>query len=439
MTAGRVWRGLLVLLVFALLFLDFSRNAFGIALEKTWQEWQLVGQGRVLGSIVADTRGLNKAYAGLGEVYSADGAPAELTPQFLTAETYRIEASPASFHDIRFQPYRAQAGLQAMFYSHLHALGLSSLSMLQTVVAALTSLAITVLFLLYQRAFNLRFALLFVACLLLSPYFTTMGRNLYWSPYLFFLPAIAACWMYLDRRPGAQVGALFLVAFTMFLKCASNYEYLTSVTMLACAVFVVAPYFSSQSQPRPELSKAVQVGLACVAGFILALLFHANMRGGGDVLVGLQDIYIQDIARRTFGDASQFTGETADSLRASVLDVLRIYFYEKYPGRAEMMMPGKVFLLMFGVALIGLLHKAVTRHPMFVRDSLLLLAFLSVPLSWFILAKGHSYTQTHINFVLWFIGCMPALIYVAASAITAPLLSWCQHRKQYQTLLKRDS
>jgi hypothetical protein len=421
MTPTRRRQAVLVLALFALLFLNFSMNAFGVALDKTWQQWQLVGQGRVLGGIVADARGLEKGHVQLGEVYPGDEAPAQLTPQFLTAQTYRIYADLKAFPDIVFRPYRAQSGLQGRFYSGLHSMGISSITALQTMVAILTSIAVVILFLFYVRAFNLSFALLFVACLALSPYFTTMARNLYWSPYLLFLPAIAACWIYLDRRPGVRTAGLVMVTIAMYLKCASNYEYITSVTLLACAVFIAGPYFSNPSQPRPEFGLALQVGMACVVGFSIALLLHAQMRGGGDLIVGLQDIYTQDIARRTFGDASRFTGETAESMRASVLDVLRIYFYEKYPGRSEMMMPGKVFLLLFVLALAGLVHKALTRHRNFQRDALLFLVFLSVPLSWFVLAKGHAFTQTHINFVLWFIGCMPAMIYVAASAVLAPL------------------
>jgi hypothetical protein len=410
------------LALFVLLSLNFSQNMLGVAPSHMWSGWQLVGQARVLGGIVADARSLDKQGAQLGEVYLPLSGGAQPDPQYLTGETYRILAEPVPDPRVDFYPYPTQFGLQGAFYSWVsRSFGLNTLQQLQWLPATAAAAAVVGMFLLYRRVFGLAFSLLFVACLAGSPFFVTMTRNLYWNPVLFFLPALAAGWMYLDRRPWAQTAGLLLVVLAMFLKAGSNYEYITSVTLLACAVFVAGPFFSGQPQPRPELGKAFLVGTACVVGFALALALHALARGDGSLVSGLRLIYEQDIARRTFGDAARFSGETAQSLNASVLDVLRIYLYEKYPDRRDMVMPGKVFLLLIAIALIGLAYKALTRHRLLWRDLALFVSFLAVPVSWFVFAKGHSFTQTHINFVLWYIGFMPALLFVAASGLAAPL------------------
>ena len=131
---------------------------------------------------------------------------------------------------------------------------------------------------------------------------------------------------------------------------------------------------------------------------------------------GIRTIFVEDIARRTYGDASAFSGETAESLRASPFDVLKIYLFE-YPGKRTMLVPGKAFLAMMAFTFVGVALRLALRERLARRDAWMLVVFFAVPVSWFVLAKGHSYTQTHINFVLWFIGFMPALIYVTLSTV----------------------
>lgn len=378
----------------------------------------------MVGGIVADVRSLDKHGAQLGEVYLPSMGDSVPDPQYLTAETYRILADPSDDQRVLFYPYRAQLGLQGSFYSWFsRRFGLRSLKDLQWLPAGATAMAVSVLFLLFRRIFNLSFSCLFVASLALSPFFTAMARNIYWNPVLFFLPTLSACWMYLDRRPFAQSSALFMVVLTMFLKAGSNYEFLSSVTVLASSVFLVGPFFSANGKPKPDWVRALLVAAACILGFLAALLLHADARGAGSISEGLRLIFEQDISRRTFGDSARFSGETAQSLDATVFSVLRLYFYDKYPHWREMLMPAKLFLVLIGVAIAGLVHKGLTRHAMFQRDLYLFFVFLFVPVSWFVMAKGHSFTQTHINFVLWFIGFMPALIFVAASGLLVPLTS----------------
>jgi hypothetical protein len=410
--------------LFIVLLLSFSLNLLGIAPPHIWNNWQLVGQARVVGGIVADERNLDKDGAQLGEVYLPSLGDNVPDPQYLTAETYRTWADPSHDQRVLFYPYRAQLGLQGTFYSWFsRRLGLRTLKELQWLPAGATAMAVSALFLLFRRIFNLSFSCLFVASLALSPFFTAMARNIYWNPVLFFLPTLSACWMYLDRRPFAQASALFMVALTMFLKAGSNYEFLTSVTVLASSVFLVGPFFSANGNPKPDWDRAFLVGAACILGFLAALFLHADARGAGSISEGLRLIFEQDISRRTFGDPARFSGETAQSLNVSVFSVLRLYFYDKYPHWREMLIPAKLFLVLICVAIAGLVHKGLTRHPMFQRDLYLFFVFLSVPVSWFVMAKGHSFTQTHINFVLWFIGFMPALIFVAASGLLVPLTS----------------
>jgi uncharacterized membrane protein YqaE (UPF0057 family) len=403
------------LLLWAVVFTHYQTNFAGIAPDRLFHNWQLNGQARVLGGIVADVHGLDKQGSNMGRVYHEGTGPDDLEPGQKWTPTYEIFAEYPEGSDVVFDAYPTQYGLQQIAYSWVtRHFGLTSLGQIQTVVAALSAAALAWLVLLYCRVYDPLLAAFFLLALGATPMFITMGRNLYWSPFLLLLPAILSVYLYWARGLALRIALLIAIAGAMFLKSASNYEYITSVTMLACATFLVAPFF--EGARRPRLLMALAVWGACVAGFIAALLLHADMRG--DTLVeGLQNIYIEDVARRTYGDSSSYQGETKQSLDASTLDVLKMYLYEFYPGKRLMVLPGKVFLALIGLSLIGLLHKAVRQHPHFRRDLAILVVFFSIPASWFVLAKGHSFTQTHINFVLWYFGFIPALLYVSWSTV----------------------
>ena len=356
-------------LIWIALTLNFQTNFLGIAQDVLFSTWQLNGQSRVLGRIIAEREGLDLSNAGMAYVYSPEKLnfpePDLALEQIKMQETYRFyEQGVTDPTAVIVEPYRAQyglhAGLMTVFGKN------ASLEALQSVTAGLTAVVLLLLTHAYMRAFDRRFALLFMLCLAIAPYFLTMARNLYWSPYLLLLPALLAAWFFHDKAARKRRWMwLTLIAAAVFLKSASNYEYLTTVTLLACAVFIVAPTFRGK---RPNLGTASQIFVACVVGFIAALLLHAGARG--DTLIeGLQSIWIEDIARRTYGDpALQVQTEARASLEASPFDVLRIYLYEAYPGRRTMIIPGKIFLALIALSLVGIALKGILRHPHFQRD-----------------------------------------------------------------------
>ncbi|MDP2258237.1 MAG: hypothetical protein Q8J89_00795 [Caulobacter sp.] len=387
----------------------FQLNVGGIAPGKFFETFQANGQARVMGGILADDLGMDKRGANLGKVYlepfDEDGSIGQTYTAFNHPD--RVTAG-----DLRFADYPTQYGLQQPVYGFLHAnTALDSLAALQLIPSLLTAVVLVALFRRYLVIFGPRFATLFLLGMALSPWFIAFARNLYWNPFVLLLPALAAAFLYSAEGVWKRRLLLVAVGAAVTLKCLINYEYLTCVAVLAAAVFMVGPYFDPRrTDPRPDFLMAATVMAVCVAGFVVAFLIHAGARGD-TLLEGIRSMYEQDIARRTYGDASRFTGEAAESLRATPLDVFRIYLFD-WPERRRMIIPGKLFLVMLAVALAGLAWMFVARHPARARNFWLLSVYAFVPFSWYLFAKGHSYTQTHINFVLLYIGFLPALIYV---------------------------
>jgi hypothetical protein len=424
----RLFRGIGLVLLSALLAANYLTNFAGLAEKSTFHDWQRNGQARVLGRIAADRAGMDRDGANLGKIWPTARGTTDWTGLDSAEETYRIFAHPGAGEPFLFEHYHSQYGLHATAYSALSRhLGLDTLEKLQAVPAILTAIVVTLLSVAYLRIYGVGFGALFFATLACAPLFLTMARNLYWSPFLLLLPALAAAWLYRTPAGARRWGLLALVWATMLLKCLSNYEYITTVTLLACSAFLVGPLFADPVHGRPDYRWAGLVFATCVAAFVVAFLAHAASRGHG-VLDGIRTIYVEDIARRTYGDASAYTGEAAESLRASPLDVLKIYLFD-YPGRRTMLVPGKAFLAMIAFCIVGIGARFALRERLARRDAWMLGVFFAVPASWYVLAKGHSYTQTHINFVLWFIGFMPALILVTwNTAKTGLQLVWRRRR-----------
>lgn len=138
--------------------------------------------------------------------------------------------------------------------------------------------------------------------------------------------------------------------------------------------------------------------------FAAVLLIHSGMRGNS-ILDGLQNIYEYDVKRRTYGDAHDFNNiEIQKSLNATVWTVLREYF-ANWSTDVVKYLPGEIFPWLIGIvfALCGLS-----------RNWKALVAFiyaLSIPLSWYILAKSHSEVHVFINFVLWYMLFIPLMFY----------------------------
>jgi len=375
-----------------------------------------------MGGIVADDLGMDKRGANLGKVYLEPFDEDGSIGQTYAAFNHPERVVPG---DLRFADYPTQYGLQQPVYGFLHAnTALDSLAALQLIPSLLTAVVLVMLFRRYLVIFGPRFATLFLLGMALSPWFIAFARNLYWNPFVLLLPALAAAFLYSAEGVWKRRLLLVAVGAAVTLKCLINYEYLTCVAVLAAAVFMVGPYFDpKRADPKPDFVMAITVMAVCVAGFVVAFLIHAGARGD-TIIDGIRSMYEQDIARRTYGDASRFTGEAAESLRATPLDVFRIYLFD-WPERRRMIIPGKLFLAMLAVALAGLAWMFVSRHPARARNFWLLSVYAFVPFSWYLLAKGHSYTQTHINFVLLYIGFLPALIYVVMDvAVMAVKRAW---------------
>jgi len=406
---------LLTLLVAAI----FQKNLFNFSDQKFFDGFQRDSESLVVGSIVAEKFGIDKHGFNLGIIKNDKDVDLG----------YGLLGKQSLDERLVFTSYKSQYGIQGVVFSKIAKFfGFTKVSQLQSINSIFFAIVVVSLFFLYKRIYDNRFAMIFLIVMISSPWIISFASNLYWSPFLWFLPALFSAIMYLTKGVLFRSILLFGIGFAVFIKSLAGYEYLSTITLFTGSVFVVAPYFKHSNREVPgNLKMFFLVFVVCVIGFICALLVHANMRGDS-IISGLKNILEEDVKRRTYGDPSLFDPVYKASLESSSIDVLKAYIIN-WKTSLITWLPGSLFKYLVVIAIVGIYLKFSTKHISRHRDAFLFLFFFITPVSWFILAKGHSYIHTHMNYVLWYFGFIQALIYVCLNTVIAFFLNFLKWAK----------
>ena len=412
---GSDWRAWVAFVVlFVLLIPVFLVNAAGTAKPETFHSWERSSESLVLAKIesdrtsrAVDSYGLLRAQPDWNSPYSTIDSP---TVGSDGAKDYRS--------------YLSQLGLTGYLYSALYQYTpCSSLTCLHLVSSVLFSLLLVFLVFLLGLITRRSFAVAFLLSMVASPWIVTMGRNLYWSPWLWLLPVCAAALFVLARKRSRRIAALALVFGAFILRFASGYEFITSMSLMAVAVPVLAFIFQDDFSRGPLIraaKDALGVFAASLAAFVAVLLVHTSARGAGSISEGIRLVWQGDVLRRTYGSAEDFTDAYSASLNAGPLSILRKYLFE---WKTDFMTigSGAPFSISFGplslwilisICLLIVAFRFAAHDRLWVRDLALLVVTALIPVSWYVLGKSHSYIHTHINFVLWYLFFAGALIFV---------------------------
>jgi hypothetical protein len=329
-----------------------------------------------------------------------------------------LKGDPIPEERLYFVPYYSQLGLHGMTVSWAYRNAGVGVATMRNIASALMAIVATVLAFLYWRFFGFWFALVFIASLLLSPWMTSFGRNLFWVAFTWMLPAVFALLFVMGRSTATRALCLLCTYGAFLLKCFCGYDYLSTVVLFAAAPSVV---LLVEARDRAARIRAfVSFMLICsasVTAFVTAVLFVARMKAA-TVLDGLHVIFVQDALRRTYGNPDDFTGDARMSLSQSVWDVVWRY---TNGWRTDLIvgLPGNSFIVLIGIAAAVLIALYALRREKRMRELGMCVAFLAPALSWHVLAKGHSANHYHMNYVLWYLGGVAAVLYTCGSGLWA--------------------
>ena len=129
-------------------------------------------------------------------------------------------------------------------------------------------------------------------------------------------------------------------------------------------------------------------------------------------MAGLVNIYKQDVLRRLYGDPLLMQNLTdVKSLSASVGTVLIRYF--KFYTSIICGLSRSTFFILISLPIAIFIYKAMYKNLVFL-DVLMYLFFFISSISWFVIAKAHSFIHIHMNYVLWYFGFVQICIYIIA-------------------------
>ncbi len=414
---------LITLITIFFAFACYQHNFLSFADNNTFIGFQNDSEALVLGGIVADDfaldkKGFNIGFIGKSGVFKY---PDNVLDSYALFSEISARANPS------FVPYQSQYGIQGIVFSKLHNLyGFNSLYSLQSVNSFLLALVVTALFLLYRSIYDNRFAVIFLITMISSPWIVCFARNLYWVPFLWFMPALLAALLYKSKSAMLRTLLLFGISFSVFIKSLAGYEYLSSITLFTCSVFIVAPFFRDSERNLPgNIRMFCYVFIACIIGFASAFMIHSGMRADS-VITGVKNIIEIDVKRRTYGNPVLFDQAIKASLESSALSVVITYVTVwKTPLLAWL--TGKLFMFMISLAIIGIFYNYYNNKVTMQREVVIITYFFIVSVSWYVIVKGHSYIHTHINYVLWYFGFVQGLIYVSINTIIVmghDLIKW---------------
>ena len=405
---NKIIKTLMIFFILSFTIGIFFQNNFNIAKSDFFNSFQKDSESLVLGKIINDKYSISNTNYGLGFAYiDENGTYGPNTLDSYVILKDNIEAK-------KFNVYQSQVGLQGFIYSFIfNNLNININKIKALTLATSIAMAITIFLLSYLLwiIIGKEFAIIFYLSMILSPWIVSFSSNLYWVSFTWFLPAIFSFLVFVDIDNKRKYIWLFCFMLSIFIKSLCGYEYLSTIVLFALSVFFIAPFLENNSISKNKLLKYIVIifGLS-IFGFLLAIGIHSLLRGEGDLLLGLKNIYEQDVLRRTFGgDATKFDPVYSDSFNASFLKVIFKYLFMWQTDLVKGIF-GIFFVVLIIVNIILLLKfkKSNSKN----LNIAMFIIFLLPALSWYFLGKSHSYIHTHMNFVLWYFGFVAVLFYI---------------------------
>lgn len=321
---------------------------------------------------------------------------------------------PDDINNIR--PYDSLVGIQGHIVNFFYRLGIKKISVFRWANALLTAAVLVAICYMIYKTYNGLLAGVFFVTFALSPWVTAFGSNLYWASYLWFLPLLLVfIYQYLPQNKRIKrYSLLALIGLSIFVKSLAGYEYISSIMIIAVIPIILDFFKSKAKHIKIQNVKAfIQISLVMIFGFILAFGVHASMRGNGDILTGAQIIYNHDVKRRmSVGEYhNDKIAKLNEAKNASMINTVRRYVSFNTPLLTGLI-NGNSFMPLVIVSFLFLVVDAMKNYQKVKLELIVWILTLLAPLSWYILAKPHSYIHTHMNYVLWYFGFIQVTLYV---------------------------
>ena len=281
--------------------------------------------------------------------------------------------------------------------------------------AGALALTLSFIILLFYFEIGICASVLLLLSISLSQWMTVMARNLYWVLGLMYLPfLIVFIFHKYEEVKGAVSYRLlyFLVFIAILIKSLSGYEYISTIMIATVSPIV---YFSVKNQWSYliTIKRMLLTFTFGLLGFFTALLIHIWQLQLSTGSIGKAwSVILERILVRTHATSSTYAGTPYEkSLSSSIYEVFRRYINGdalelKSIFGSDFFVTVSFESLIWIYLIATILAFAGFKYTKRYYRQLLALSVatwfsFAAPLSWFFLAKGHSYIHVHINYILW--------------------------------------
>ena len=425
LTTGKLSPTLLLIIVLALLTTIFWGNIFRFYPRFIDGQYDTTGEETVIGRLTRSAAdGFTSENADLGT--NAPGVKDMGRESYYEQKRYFEDPHLVNSLHLQWLPYSSQFGLQGIVFSAIDLINplprkwrIAFYHLLASLFCA--GVLVWIADLLRQR-FGWPAFFGFLVPVALEPMFPALAPNLYWVVGTLFVPMAIAMHLADEEDSRRRFYLISAVSVFVVVKCLCGYEFVSTV-IVAAAVGCLLGTNEGPDRLRRILVNVAWTVTAGIAGFVVAVLAHAAKLGSFALIASRAAV-------RIAGDASSLSDELILGKFASIQSVLRKYLEGNDVTLVKNF--GVMLSLLVLVAVVALMDKNVIWYlgPDRRKLHILALAFLAslaAPLSWFVLAKGHSFDHVPINFILWYLPTIPlggALAGVVLSQIIENRSMW---------------
>lgn len=270
-----------------------------------------------------------------------------------------------------------------------------------------------------------------VPFVLFAPNLIMYGKNLYWCAWTLLMPTVVMMLLtesnYFARSNYKLLLLSAAACLTVFVKCLFYFEFITSVmiSMMIPVIYYLLNLDGGKETVKKKLTWFFTISAFAVVGFLLVILiknalvshYYAHTPGVNNA----DGILVENLKNRLFGNPQADDPGIAESAKASLLYVLGIMAKKPFVSIKNIFSLTHMGLILLtaaaSVAVVFLDRMTNGKVSNKIRYWLICCWIsMAAPLSWFILAKPHTYIHNeHCSFT-WFL----LFDFMALSVIALP-------------------
>ena len=308
----------------------------------------------------------------------------------------------------KYQPYNSNFGLQGLFYglvdNSLKKLNIdfkSRVFIYHAITSLLLAIVLSLIILFFYLELGMPTAIFLLFAIAFEQWLILIGKSLFWSFWVFYIPFLITFSFHKYDEINNNINFnyfYFFIFIAILFKSLTGYEFISSVMVASLSPII---YFSFKNQWRysKTIKRMLLTGIFGFFGFLAALVAHMiQLWFTTQSFLESFSIIFRRAVIRTHGDAHDIVNiHYVDSLSSSLFTVYKIYL-KGMLGETTIMM-----IIFIVASIISFTSLKMMKKNFVILKALtttLWFSFLA-PMSWFTLAKGHSFDHTRLNHVLW--------------------------------------